>query len=117
MQEGPDQSLSISERLNRLIAYDNARNTLSWQKLDPIRLPPSLESGITPNAGHLVSYTARTVMVYRPPSRFRGIVERTWRYEFDFPRYEIFWAGVEPSEDLLILEIRSVGPELRRSVV
>jgi hypothetical protein len=117
MQEGTSQPYPISDRLERLITHTDARNALSWQKLNTIQLPTSLAFNTTVSAGHLVSHTTHSVLVYRLPSRLRGITEHTWRHEFDFPGYAIFWVGVEPNEDLLLLETRSTGPELRRSVV
>jgi hypothetical protein len=118
MQEGSIQSCPPpSDRLERLITYIDARNSLSWQRLNPIELLTSLAMDTTVSAGHLVCHTAYSVLVYRIPSRLRGVTERTWRHEFDFPGYVITWVGVELDEDLLLLETHSTGPELRRSVV
>ena len=105
MRDGPDQSLSISERMDRLIAYDNARRSLAWKLLDPIPLPNSPNTRTTSMVGHIVSYTENNVLVYRPPSRFRGVKERIWKYEFDFP-HDIDWVGVEPAQDLLLLNLQ-----------
>jgi hypothetical protein len=116
MQEGSTQSRPVSERLERLIAYIDARNSLSWQKLDPIRLLPDFISNLISTAGHLVCYTEHSVLIYRPPSRLRGVTERTWRHDFDFPGYYIILVGIEPEEDLLLLETRSVDPGLKEFV-
>jgi hypothetical protein len=114
MQEGPIQSHSIPDRLERLFAYTDTLNFLSWQKLNPIQLPTLSAQNMTVSAGHLVCHTAHSVLVYRIPSRLRGITERTWYHEFDFPGYKIKKVNIELDEDLLVVACLNT---LRRSVV
>jgi hypothetical protein len=117
MQEGPSQASTIPDRLERLSSYTDAQSTLSWQRLNPIQLPPPSDWITSASAGHFICITTHSVLVYRLPSRLRGITERTWHHEFDFPGYYILWAGVEPDEDLLLFATHPIDQELRRSEV
>ena|ERR1700761_6013001 len=104
MRDGPDQSLTISESMDRLVAYDEARRSLSWKKLEPIPLPQTHDE---PKiiAGCIVSHNGKNVLVYQPPSPLRGIKEKIWKHEFNIPGYRIYEIRVEPAEDLLLLEM------------
>jgi hypothetical protein len=67
-------------------------------------------------AGHFVCQTSHSVLVYRIPSRLRGVTERTWYHEFHFPGHVIIRAGIEPDEDLLVLVTSSVLQPIRSVV-
>jgi hypothetical protein len=98
MRDGPDQSLSLNERIQNLQAYDEARRTLSFTELKTFPLP--LEARVAPTSdGSICFIRGGDLQVYTPPSRLRGISAKMRNYHFPVAVQDV---GIDPERDLLI---------------
>ncbi|KAJ8502154.1 hypothetical protein ONZ51_g157 [Trametes cubensis] len=99
-------NLSVSERLSRLRAYDEAWYTapLQFCPLLATEDPDEYEDWWTTTGG-TIPYTSRgTIRLFRPPSVSRAVPERTWTLDFpeDFEEHPA-WISVDFAQDLIVL--------------
>ena len=106
LDTGGMPNLSVSERLSRLRAYDEAWYTapLQFRPLLATEDPDEYEDWWTTTGG-TIPYTSRgTLRLFRPPSVSRDVPERTWTLDFpeDFEEHPA-WISVDFAQDLIVL--------------
>ncbi|KAI0314966.1 hypothetical protein OF83DRAFT_1134312, partial [Amylostereum chailletii] len=102
MRDGPDKSLPVVERVDRIKTYNATWRTLSWSKeyTFHIKYKGKLTESPTVFGGLLAVQTARAVHLYQLHSPLRGVEAKEWTLTFDF---DVGKVVVDPSQDLLVL--------------
>jgi hypothetical protein len=103
MEDGPQSTLSIPERRERLKAYNDAWKHLHWSAC--IELPDidvvTHDMDIAP--GGILTFVSERegkIIFVQIPSNLRGIPMRQWEHSFSFPPRQY---ALDPSEDILVV--------------
>lgn len=103
LQDGPRNTLSILERMERLRAYTDAWKDLRWSTC--IELPNidvvTHDMDIAP--GGILTFRSKReskIIFVQIPSNLRDIPMRQWEHSFSFHPHQY---ALDPSEDILVV--------------
>lgn len=106
MNDGPLSPLSIPERRERLLVYDDAWKSLRWSSCKKVFTIPNHDTGaydmsIAPGGIlTLLSKTDFKIIFMQIPSNLRDIPMRQWELSFSFGPQA---CALDPSEDILVV--------------
>jgi hypothetical protein len=99
----------ISKRLERLRAYERAGNALSWVERTDVpasNSPPISEShrdGVLAVLEQVPGEGCFRVVCHRWPALLRGVVYKTWAWDFHGPATAKYVLKIDPKHDLAVI--------------
>lgn len=103
MNDGPLSTLSIPERRERLLAYDNAWKDLHWSSCEKVFTAHDAAYDVSIAPGGILTFLSkseRKIIFMQIPSNLRDIPMQQWELSFSFGPHE---CALDPSEDVLVV--------------
>ena len=104
MNDGPLSTLSIPERRERLLAYDDAWKGLHWSTCNKVFTTHDSDAyDVSIARGGILTFLSkseRKIIFMQIPSNLRDIPMQQWELSFSFGPHA---CALDPSEDVLIV--------------